>query len=164
MISITGNKNQLFFLSFLSIIVFYMLIFSSTVKPYGFFIDELYFIACSKRLAWGYVDQPPLSLFLLAPVVKIFGHNIIAIRVLPALCSASTVFITGLIVKKLGGSLISMLLAAFSVALVPIFLVFTSFYPMNAYEPLLVASVLYFLVSMIQEDDPKYWIHVGVLS
>ena len=164
MINITGNKNPLFLLSILSIIVFCLLIFSSTVKPYGFFIDELYFIACSKRLAWGYIDQPPLSLLLLAPVVKIFGPNIIAIRVLPALCCASTVFITGLLVKKLGGSLISMLLASFSVALLPIFLVFTSFYSMNAYEPLLVASVLYFLVSMIQEDDPKYWIHVGILS
>ena len=29
---------------------------------YGYFIDELYYIACSDRLAFGYVDHPPLSI------------------------------------------------------------------------------------------------------
>ena len=33
---------------------------------YGIFRDEFYYIACSKRLAAGYVDQPPLAMFLMA--------------------------------------------------------------------------------------------------
>ena len=29
-------------------------------RHYGYFVDELYYLACSRHLAWGYVDQPPL--------------------------------------------------------------------------------------------------------
>lgn len=28
---------------------------------YGYFIDELYYIACARRLDFGYVDHPPLA-------------------------------------------------------------------------------------------------------
>jgi hypothetical protein len=30
---------------------------------HGYFRDELYYIACGRHLAFGYVDQPPLSIF-----------------------------------------------------------------------------------------------------
>jgi 4-amino-4-deoxy-L-arabinose transferase-like glycosyltransferase len=151
-------------LALLSLIAFIFLIISSTIKPYGFFIDELYFMSCSQRLAFGYVDQPPLSIAILSLVIKLFGNNMIAIRVLPALCMAATVFISGLLARRLGGALPSMLLTGLAVMFLPIFLVFTSFYSMNAYEPLLLVSVVFFLVKMVQEDDARYWLHVGILS
>ena len=38
---------------------------ASFLAGYGIFRDEYYYLACSRRLALGYVDQPPLSIFFL---------------------------------------------------------------------------------------------------
>src|SRR5438876_9275637 len=41
-------------------------------RNYGYFVDELYYLACAQHLAWGYVDQPPLIGLIAnrSPVVK----------------------------------------------------------------------------------------------
>lgn len=159
----TGNTNNLLILGFLSLILFVILMISSTIKPYGFFIDELYFLACSKRLAFGYIDQPPLSIALLTLMQKLFGSSMLVVRLLPALSISATVFVTGLTARRLGGSLASMLLAGLAVMVMPVLLLFGSFYSMNAYEPLIWTTVVFFVVKMIQEQNPKYWLHIGIL-
>jgi hypothetical protein len=35
---------------------------ANALGGYGYFRDELYYLACSRHLAAGYVDQPPLSI------------------------------------------------------------------------------------------------------
>jgi hypothetical protein len=147
----------------MAMVLFLIFMISSTIKPYGFFIDELYFIACSKRLAWGYIDQPPLSIALLAIVRSIFGDNMFAIRFLPALSISATAFVTGLLARRLGGGLASMLLASLAVMVMPVFLLFGAFYSMNAYEPLIWTTVVFFAVKMVQQENPRYWLHIGIL-
>lgn len=136
---------------------------SSMVKPYGFFTDELYFIACSKRLYWGFVDQPPLSIALLTFITNLFGYGILIVRILPALSTAATVFVAGMITKRLGGSTMSIIIAELAIMVVPVFQIFGSFYSMNAYEPLVWALIMFFVVKMVQEDNTVYWLHIGVL-
>ncbi len=43
-----------------------------TSGQYGFYGDELYYFACSKHLAWGYVDHPPLVALLTFVGTQIF--------------------------------------------------------------------------------------------
>src|SRR5579864_1223115 len=34
------------------------------VARYGIFRDEMYYLACSRHMAWGYVDHPPLTVWI----------------------------------------------------------------------------------------------------
>ena len=61
---------------------------------YGYFRDELYYIACARHLAFGYVDQPPLSILLLLLSQLLLGDSLFAIRLLPALAGAAIVALT----------------------------------------------------------------------
>src|SRR5260370_13680246 len=70
---------------------------------YGYFRDELYYIACGRHLAFGYVDQPPLSILLLRLSQLLLGDSLFAIRLLPALAGAATIALTGVIARELGG-------------------------------------------------------------
>src|SRR5436189_1700215 len=70
---------------------------------YGYFRDELYYIACSKHLAAGYVDQPPLSILVLAVATRIFGDSVFAIRLVPAILSGLSVGLVGLLARRMGG-------------------------------------------------------------
>src|SRR5438552_18805310 len=65
-----------------------------TSGRYGYFRDELYYIACGGHLAFGYVDQPPLSILLLRLSEVLLGISLFAIRLLPALAGAAIVVIT----------------------------------------------------------------------
>src|SRR5215475_12809880 len=55
---------------------------------YGYLGDELYYLACSHRLAAGYVDQPPLIAMIAWAVRHALGQSLLAIRFLPALAGA----------------------------------------------------------------------------
>src|SRR5438477_10316493 len=88
-------------IAFLSIAA--LLVHLVTNGRYGYFRDELYYISCGRHLAIGYVDQPPLSILLLRLSEILLGNSLFAIRFLPALAGASTVAITGLIAREVGG-------------------------------------------------------------
>lgn len=47
---------------------------------YGYFVDELYFLACAEHLAWGYVDMPPLFPALTALIRSVLGDSLLAVR------------------------------------------------------------------------------------
>jgi len=92
-----GNLLLIAFFSAIALLVHLL-----TNGRYGYFRDELYYLACARHLDFGYVDQPPLSILLLRFSEALFGDSLLAIRVLPALAGAATVALTGLIAHELG--------------------------------------------------------------
>src|ERR1700691_5881170 len=81
--------------------------------------DELYYLACSRHLAWGYVDQPPLIALIAWMVRSTIGDSMLSIRLLPAMAGAGEVFLTALIARELGGKRVAQFLAALAAAVAP---------------------------------------------
>jgi hypothetical protein len=84
-------------------------------KGYGFFRDELYFIACGKHLAWGYVDHPPGTPFIAWASQKILGDTLFAIRFVPILFAVAQLVVTGLTARVMGGGRYAQLLTCLCV-------------------------------------------------
>jgi hypothetical protein len=130
---------------------------------YGYFRDELYYIACARHLDFGYVDQPPLSILLLRLSEILLGDSLFAIRLLPALAGAATIALTGAIARELGGRGWAVALAC-AASLCALFnLAVGNFFSMNAFEPLLWMGCIYLFVRIINGGSPTLWLWMGAL-
>lgn len=132
---------------------------------YGYFRDELYYIACSDHLDWGYVDHPPLSILLLAISRAVFGDSsLFALRLLPAFAGAGTVLLMGLMVRMLGGNRFAQILAAVAVMVAPHYLAVTNFYSMNCFDILFWTAGIYVILFIIKSGNSKLWLLFGVIA
>src|SRR5579864_2056121 len=107
----------------------------TSVRHYGYFRDELYYLDMARHLDWGYVDAAPL-IAVYAKVAMLMGGSLAALRILPALAGAALIALTMLIARELGGGRYAQLLAGSIILLCPAFLILDSLLTMNAFEPL----------------------------
>src|SRR5271156_3398967 len=111
----------------LSLALAKLLIQFAGINHYGFFRDELYYMACGEHLAWGYVDQPPLVALAAWIARHAIGNSLFALRLLPALAGAAIVFLTGIVARELGGRRFAQFLSATAILFAPAYLAFDSF-------------------------------------
>jgi hypothetical protein len=157
-----GVRTDTGVLAMLGLAVFAVLL--AAGQQSGIFRDELYYIACADRPAWGYVDHPPLSIALLAAVRGAFGESLLALRLPAALAGALTAFLTGLIARALGGGRGAQLLAALAVAVTPQLLAMSSFYSMNALEMVVFAMLELLAVRILGGGAPSLWLAFGLVA
>ncbi len=135
------------------------------ITEYGYFRDELYYIACSKHLAWGYVDQPPLSIAVLAVVRVVLGETLLAIRILPVLAGAATVFLCGFMVKQIGGGRYAQILGSLAALSAPVYLANAgTFYSMNAFDILFWAIAGSIVIAIVRTNAERLWVLFGVVA
>jgi len=156
------DRSQLFLVLILSSIPFLIHLYVNIFEGYGYFRDELYYIVSTEHLSFGYVDHPPLSIFILYISKTIFGDSLFAIRLLPALLSGLTVFFTCLMALRLGGKTFSLTLSAAAVILAPVYLAMNSFYSMNSIDIFLWSVSFYLVMLIIKENKTSYWIYLGL--
>lgn len=135
----------------------------ATLPGYGFFRDEFYYAACSERLAFGYVDHPPLSVLVLRVVRALLGDSIWALRLVPALAGAATVLVVGLIARRLGGGPAAQAVAMVAAIAAPAYLAANHYYSMNSLDLLLWAVAAYLLSGLLQNSTPRRWLLLGLV-
>jgi len=139
-----------------------LLLHAATAGRYGYFRDELYFIACSKHLAWGYVDQPPLAAvaaWLAAPA----GYALPALRALPILAAAGTVYLAVRLTRELGGGSFAQLLAGVATLLLPAYLLLGNTLTTSSFEPFFWTLAFYLAVRLLRAPaGARQWLWLAL--
>jgi hypothetical protein len=135
-----------------------------TGSHYGFFCDELYIIAFSRHLAFGYVDLPPLVPALVAASRAILGESLTAMHVVPSLAGAVTLVFACLIARELGGKRFATAVTAVGFIIAPVWLILDSFFCYDSIDQLLLAVFLFLLVRLLKTGNAKLWIGLGATA
>ena len=130
---------------------------------YGIFRDELYFLSCGERLAWGYVDQPPLVAVVARLAQEIFGLWVPGLRLVPWVASSLAVWATGMLALALGAGRAGATLAAVAALSAPVLLTLGHYLTMNAWEPLLFVLLAWTLVRLAGGASPRLWLAAGAI-
>jgi hypothetical protein len=129
---------------------------------YGFFRDELYFVICGFRPAWGYVDQPPV-VPLLAAASQFFGHSLFLLRLVPALFAAASVYTTCLLAVELGGGAFAEIFAALIAAVTPVLMDFGTKITTDVVGLWLWPLAALYVLRIVKGADPRWWLAVGAI-
>lgn len=134
-----------------------------TANRYGYFGDELYFLAAGRHLAWGYVDQPPL-LPLLAHAMDALGHTPFVLRIPAMLAVLAGVVVTALIARELGGGAKAQTLSAATFAVSAEFLAGGHYLATSTVDPLLWGLLLWLLVRWLRTRADGLLAWAGVVT
>src|ERR1700693_711966 len=132
-----------------------------TNSAYGYFRDELYFIACGDHLAWGYVDLPPMVALAARLSRATMGESLFALRFFPPIAGGATVAMAGILAWELGGRRFAQALAMLATVLAPIYLGLGTILTMNAFDAIFWMGCVWPLIRVIKTGDPRWWLLFG---
>jgi 4-amino-4-deoxy-L-arabinose transferase-like glycosyltransferase len=130
---------------------------------YGYFRDELYYIADGHHLQAGYVDQPLMMGWLAAFLRVTIGDSLVAIHIIPALACALLVVVTGLIARELGGGRVAQVVAGIAALFTLGFMATGSIFSMDVLDQLWWAVAALILARMLRLNIPRLWLLLGLL-
>jgi 4-amino-4-deoxy-L-arabinose transferase-like glycosyltransferase len=135
----------------------------ATAGRYGYHRDELYFLRAGRELAFGYVDQPPLTPLLARIATVLFGDSLVGLRVVSALAAALVVVCAGLIAREFGGGRGAQLLAAAATAASSFLLAVGHLLSTTTFDVLAWALVSWLGVRALR-DGGATWLLVGLAA
>src|SRR5947209_11126929 len=135
----------------------------TSVRHYGYFRDELYYLDMARHLDWGYVDCAPL-IALYAKLALLMGGSLAALRLLPAMAGTALVALSILIAREFGGGRFAQFFAGLAVLLAPGILMMDSLLTMNAFEPLFWMGCVLVVARILRTGESRLWLWFGVLA
>lgn len=128
----------------------------------GFHTDELYYLDCGRHPAFGYVDFPPIVPLLARLETALLGVSPWSLRVLPTLVGGFMVALSGLYVRKLGGSLTTQAFALVVAVIAPYFLGANWVFQTVTFDEATWMVSLYWFMCIALDGRPRHWIYLGV--
>ena len=130
---------------------------------YDIMRNELYFIVCGWRPAFGYVDQPPLAP-LIAAATQLFGENVWLLRLPAALAATVLVPLAAAFARLLGGDRTSAILAAAGAALAPALMGMTTTTTTSTFEPICWTLCAFFLTRCVVRADRRALLWAAIVA
>ncbi|WP_235916136.1 glycosyltransferase family 39 protein [Antrihabitans cavernicola] len=130
---------------------------------YGYHRDELYFLASSKHLAWGYVDQPPLTPLLVRAMTVMDDRSLPLLRVPATLAAVGVVVVTALMAREFGGGRRAQLIASFAVVASAVVLGAGHLMGTTIFDLLVWATLCLLVIRLCDGRDPRWWLAVGAI-
>jgi Dolichyl-phosphate-mannose-protein mannosyltransferase len=131
-------------------------------NQYGFHRDELYYLACARHPALGYVDFPPIAPMLARLDVFLFGTSLVALRLLPELAGSIIVILAALMARELGGGRWAQTLAALCIVVGGVYLGGDWLFETVGFDQLCWAITLYLLARLLRTGNLRLWPAVGL--
>lgn len=128
-----------------------------------YFRDEYYYLACARRLAWGYVDHPPLSIAVLAATRAALGDGLVAIRLPAILAGGVGVVLVGLLARTMGAGRTAQWVAALAFAVMGTSLVFPSYFSMNPFDQVFWLLAALIAAVILGGGEVRLWLLFGVV-
>ncbi len=135
-----------------------------SIGRYGFFGDELYFIAAGRRLAESYADQGPLLPAIARSMDLIAPGSLMAQRIPSVLVTLAAIVLSAQIAREFGGSRGAQVLSAVTYASSVFLLVQGTQLSTNAIDTALWVAITWLLVRWVRtrRDDLLLW--AGVVT
>lgn len=135
----------------------------ATAGRYGYHRDELYFLRAGRELAFGYVDQPPLTPLLARVATVLFGDSLVGLRVASAIAAALVVVCAGLLAREFGGGRGAQLLAAAATGASSYLLGVGHLLSTTTFDVLVWAMISWLAVRALR-DGGATWLLVGLAA
>jgi hypothetical protein len=154
-----SDHAVLFFFAFLKLAIHLA---ANAATAYGFHRDEFLYLALGEHLKFGYMEVPPSIAVFARLSTLLFGGSLFAVRIVPALLGAATVFLAGRIAKELGGGRFGQSLACLMVIVSPSFLHVNTLFQPVAFDLFYWTLYAFLTIRAVRTGDPKWLIGLGV--